>query len=79
MFTTKSVHLLSSSVYMSMLPLDNISPSRSIGKLQRLDMFIDWDVRYVIAIRLARIQLKDLLFFFQDSCPMGCIEVLLYI
>ena len=50
---------------MSMLPLDNISLSRSIGKLQRPDMFIDWDVRYVIAIRLARIQLKDLLFFFK--------------
>ena len=64
---------------MSMLPLDNISLSRSIGKLQRPDMFIDWDVRYVIAIRLARIQLKDLLFFFQDSGPIGCIEVLLYI
>ena len=64
---------------MSMIPLDNISLSRSIGKLQRPDMFIDWDVRYVIAIRLARIQLKDLLFFFQDAGPIGCIEVLLYI
>jgi len=69
MFTTKSVHLLSSSVYMSMLPLDNISLSRYIGKLQRPDMFIDWDVRYVIAIRLARIQLKDLLFFFSRFRP----------
>jgi len=32
-------------------------------------MFIDWDVRYVIAIRLARIQLKDLLFFFSRFRP----------